>query len=79
MYLRVHRTKYASIDELQKCIDSTLADTLDKGPWEYKVVIVRWKLGVKISKAVTYPTVKSLFHVLQTVTNRVKFYEIVPV
>ena len=78
MYFRVHRTKYNSIDELQKCIDSTLADTLDKGPWEFKVVIVRWKNRVKTSKATTYPTVKSLFHVLQTVNNRVKFYEIVP-
>ena len=78
MYFRVHRTKYNSIDELQKCIDSTLADTLDKGPWEFKVVIVRWKNRVKTSKAVTYPTVKSLFHVLQTVGDRVTFYEIVP-
>ena len=78
MYFRVHRTKYTSIDELQKCIDSTLADTLDKGPWEFKVVIVRWKNRVKFSKAITYTTVKALFHVLQTVDDRVTFYEIVP-
>ena len=78
MYFRIHRTKYTSIDELQKCIDSTLADTLDKGPWEFKVVIVRWKNRVKFSKAITYTTVKSLFHVLQTVDDRVTFYEIVP-
>ena len=80
MYLRVYRTKYASAKELQRCIDSTLTATLDKGPWEYRIVIEYWKLGVKISKAITYTTVKSLFHVLQTVNNnnRVKFYEIVP-
>ena len=78
MYLRVHRTKYASAEQLQRCIDSTLTATLDKGPWEFRVVIEYWKLGVKISKAITYSTVKSLFHVLQTVNNRVKFYEIVP-